>query len=99
MMTDEDLQQMRAIVHEAVAPLDAKIDRLDARQAATDTKIDRLTSKVDGMDTKLDRVIARADDILTGIVRLRTDAENRDAGIRQEIENLRERVEALEGRR
>lgn len=98
-MTGEELEQIRAIVEQAVAPL-------RAAQAVTDTKLDRLTSKVGGMDVrfdrveaKLDRVIDRADDILTGVVRLRTDAENRDAGIRQEIDSLRERVEALEGKR
>jgi uncharacterized coiled-coil DUF342 family protein len=72
-MTNEDLAQIRVLMREeitgAVAPLSAKLDHLDA--------------KVDRMDAKLDRVIDRADDILTGVVRLRTDAENRDAGIRQ----------------
>ena len=50
------------------------------------------------LSAKLDRVINRADDILSGVVRLRTDAENRDVGIRQEVEDLRQRVEALEGK-
>jgi hypothetical protein len=104
-MTNEDLEQIRAIVSGAIGSLEAKVDarfdKVDARfdtvdsrfdmvdarldsveaaQAATDAKLDRLTSKVDGMEVKLDRVIARADDILTGVVRLRTDAKNRDAG-------------------
>ena len=87
-MTDQELEQIRVLMRdeiaEAVAPLSAKVDRLD-------TKFDRV-------EAKLDRVINRADDILSGVVRLRTDAENRDVGIRQEVEDLRQRVEALEGK-
>jgi len=84
-VTDQELEQIRVLMRdeiaEAVAPLSAKVDRLD-------TKFDRV-------EAKLDRVIDRADDILSGVVRLRTDAENR---IRQEVEDLRQRVEALEGK-
>ena len=87
-MTDQELEQIRVLMRdeiaEGVAPLSAKVDRLD-------TKFDRV-------EAKLDRVINRADDILSGVVRLRTDAENRDVGIRQEVEDLRQRVEALEGK-
>ena len=87
-MTDQELEQIRVLMRDeiagAVAPLSAKVDRLD-------TKFDRV-------EAKLDRVINRADDILSGVVRLRTDAENRDVGIRQEVEDLRQRVEALEGK-
>ncbi len=105
-MTDEELQQFRTIVREtvqdALAPVESRLAAIETAQTATGPKLDRVVSKVDRMDTKLDRVIDRADDILAGVVRLRTDVENRDAGIRQEIQeidNLRERVEALEGKR
>jgi hypothetical protein len=87
-VTDHELEQIRVLMREeiaeAVAPLSAKVDRIDTR--------------FDRVEVKLDRVIDRADDILAGVVRLRTDAENRDASIRQELDSLRERVEALEGK-
>jgi histidinol dehydrogenase len=54
------------------------------------------TAAVAPLSEKLDRVIDRADDILAGQVRLRTGVENRDIGVREEIRDLRERVEALE---
>ncbi len=90
-MTNEELDQIRAIVGEAISPLNARFDQVD-------TRLDRVDTRLDRVETKLDRVIDRADDILTGLVRLRTEAENRDAGIRREIDSLRERVEALEAK-
>jgi hypothetical protein len=92
-MTNEELEQIRTIVTDAAGSLEAKVDaRIGSLEAKVDARFDRV-------EAKLDRVIDRADDVLTGVVRLRTEAENRDVGIREELDSLRERVEALEAQR
>lgn len=99
-MTAEDIEQIRAIVQTAVAPL-------QAAQAATDAKIGRLDAKIDAgfarVDAKIDRLDAkidgRFDQVMGALSRLPTEILNRDAGIRLDIADLRQRVEALEGTR
>jgi len=124
-MTDEELEQIRAIVHGAVAPLDAKIDRVAAGQEAmrsdmnakfgqlgdkidhVDTRVDRLTDRTDSVRRTLNRVAVRADDVMASQSRIKTDiaairAVQEDGGrtladeFREDVEDLRERVEALE---
>jgi hypothetical protein len=78
-----------------------------AEQQATNTKLDRLSARVDIMDIKLDRAAIRADDVMGAQARMATDIAALRAiqeeggrtlvdGVRQDLESLRERVEALE---
>lgn len=68
--------------------------RLAAEQAAMRADQQSMRAELSG---KLDLVLARTNDIMAGLVRLKTDVENRD--VRRELDELRDRVEAIEGRR
>jgi hypothetical protein len=93
-MTEQELDQIRGIVQGAVAPLTddvagikTDVAGVKAAQAATDARID---AGFNHLDAKLDTV-------LSGIANLKTETRNRDSG--EDVEELRRRVETLEGRR
>jgi hypothetical protein len=74
-------------------------------QAAMRADITRIDAKLERMDTKLDRAAARTDDVMAAQVRMKTDIaviralqEEDGHGLRQELDSLRERVDALERR-
>jgi hypothetical protein len=56
LMTDEDLEQIRAAVRGAVAPLETRFDRVDARFDSVDAKIDSVDTKLDQVITEMGRV-------------------------------------------
>lgn len=80
-MTNEELQQIRTIVQEVVAPLSADVAGLKG-------DIAEIKVVQSAMDAKLDHVIARADDMAEQ-VKMRTEIENRDLGISDELDRLR----------
>ena len=101
-MADENvlalLQEIRAGQREMKADI-----------ARVDSKVDRLTTRADRMDAKLDRAAIRADDVMGSQVRMATDiaalrAIQEECGrevvdeFREDLGDLRDRVEALEAR-
>lgn len=78
-MTDEDLEQIRAVVGGTIGPLVGKLDQIHVQ--------------LDRIHVQLDRLIHHTNNIRTEVIGLRMDL-----GLRQEIDNLRERVHKLEER-
>jgi hypothetical protein len=84
--------------------MNTKVDRIAADQMAMRAEF---SAKFERTDAKLDRAAVRADDVMGAQVRMATDIAALRAiqeeggrtlvdGVRQDLESLRDRVEALE---
>jgi len=60
-MTDQDLDQIRAVMQDMLAPIESRLDRIDARLDRTDGRLDRIDGNLAALRTDIDAVNGKID--------------------------------------
>jgi predicted nucleic acid-binding Zn-ribbon protein len=94
--TREFLEQMAGMVAREFARINGRLDRIDERLDRIENRLDRVENRLDEMDKRFEQVERRLGNLDATVYDQRREMKSEFASVRQSIDALTTRVEALE---
>ncbi|MCL1853767.1 MAG: hypothetical protein FWF88_12175 [Peptococcaceae bacterium] len=89
MLTKEDMQTMKAMMEEVVAPIKTDLDGVKSELSEVKQKVDAVDAKVDAVDAKVDAVDAKVDAVDKRLRKLEIKVEHQiNSSLKATMEGL-----------